>query len=387
MAEQMGKDGEVQDAHIQAYATWGSGQWGGLLTGNIDVSTKYMGNNGDPAIKFSPQNIKNLAAYAEATQREGTPGVVQLVHPGRQCPLGSGSHGFFDKPPAPSAIPLNLGPGLLDRFVAALVFGTPREMTVEDIEEVIEQFATGAKTIYEAGFKGIQLHAAHGYLLSQFLSPKMNQRTDAYGGSAAKRAKIVVDIIRAVRKVVPSTFCVGLKLNSADVGGAESLEENLEQVGLIAAEQVDFLEISGGSYENPRMAIGDDPKAARTAAREAFFLDYAQSVRERYPNLILMVTGGFRSREGMLAALESNACDLVGIGRPAAVLPHWPKDVLLNENVKDSEAKIELNLVKPGWLASKIPLKLIGLGVDSLYYAQQIQALGRGQEPALPPAN
>lgn len=359
------------------------------IAGNIDVTIAHQGAAANPAIKTSPSvsSRKALEQYAEATQRDGTPGIVQLVHPGRQSPGGSGTRGFFAKTLAPSAIPLNLGPGVLDRFVATALFGTPKEMSIQDIEEVVQQFGFAAKSIHEAGFKGVELHAAHGYLLSQFLSPTSNIRTDAYGGSAAKRAKIVVDVIREVRKQVPASFCVGLKLNSADVGGAESLEDSLEQVGLIAAEQIDFVEISGGSYENPRMATGDDPKATRTAKREAFFLDYAKAVRARYPDLILMVTGGFRSRQGMKAALESNACDLIGVGRPAAVYPHWPKDVLLNDQVKDEDAKVELALVKPGWLASKIPLKLLAMGVDSLHYATQIQKMGQGQTPVAPPAH
>lgn len=127
-------------------------------------------------------------------------------------------------------MPLNLGDSWLDQLVAKVAFGTPREMTLQDIEEVIQQFAAAAKFAYESGFKGVELHAAHGYLLTQFLSPKLNLRTDAYGGTAAKRAKIVIDIIRAVRKEVPASFCVGIKLNSADVAGHENLEENLEQV-------------------------------------------------------------------------------------------------------------------------------------------------------------
>jgi 2,4-dienoyl-CoA reductase-like NADH-dependent reductase (Old Yellow Enzyme family) len=149
---------------------------------------------------------------------------------------------------------------------------------------------------------------------------------------------------------------------------------------------VDFLEVSGGSYEDPRMSTGGGAKSTRTAAREAFFLDYAKAVRAKYPDLVLMVTGGFRSREGMKAALESNACDLIGIGRPAAIYPHWPKDVILNEEVKDSEAKAELHLVRPGWLASMIPLKTLGMGIDTMYYRNQIGRMGAGQVPVPPPA-
>lgn len=237
-------------------------------------------------------------------------------------------------------------------------------MTVADIEEVIDQFAYAAKVSYEAGFKGVELHGAHGYLLSTFLTARTNLRADDYGGTPAKRARIVIEVIRAIRKVVPASFCVGMKINSADVGGNESLEESLEQVGLIAAEQIDFLEISGGSYEKPRMAAGDG--GTRSEKREAFFLDYAAAVRERYPNIILMVTGGFRSRAGMEAALQSGACDLVGIGRPAAVWPHLPKEILLNEKVEETAAVKKLTTLRLPWLLRMIPIKFIGAGADTV---------------------
>jgi 2,4-dienoyl-CoA reductase-like NADH-dependent reductase (Old Yellow Enzyme family) len=237
-------------------------------------------------------------------------------------------------------------------------------MTVADIEEVVDQFAYAAKVSYEAGFKGVELHGAHGYLLSTFLTAKTNLRSDDYGGTPAKRARIVIEVIRAIRNVVPSTFCVGMKINSADVGGNESLEESLEQVGLIAAEQIDFLEISGGSYEKPRMAAGDP--GTRSEKREAFFLDYAAAVRERYPNIILMVTGGFRSRAGMEAALKSGVCDLIGIGRPAAVWPHLPKEVLLNEKVEETAAVKKLTILRLPWLLRMIPIKFIGAGADTV---------------------
>ena len=239
-------------------------------------------------------------------------------------------------------------------------------MTKAEIEEVVQQFATAAKLAYESGFKGIELHGAHGYLLSQFLSPKMNIRTDDYGGTAAKRAKIVIDVIRAIRKEVPASFCVGIKLNSVDVGGSDNLEESLEQFGFIANEQIDFIEISGGTIDDPSMFKGYETKSSRTLEREAFFLDYAREVRNRFPNVVLMVTGGFRTRRGMRYALESNTCDLVGLARPAAVCPHWPKDVILNEKVKDEDAMLELNRVNPPWLLNALGVKLINLGFDTV---------------------
>jgi 2,4-dienoyl-CoA reductase-like NADH-dependent reductase (Old Yellow Enzyme family) len=299
-----------------------------------------------------------------SAQRSGAPVLVQLNHPGRQSPAKAGDRGFFEKSIAPSAVGLKLGSSILEQLMGALVWGTPREMTVAEIEEVVQQFVVAAKRVHEAGFRGVQLHGAHGYLLTQFLSPKTNLRTDDYGGTPAKRAKIVVDLIRAIRKELPKSFTIGIKLNSADVGGSESLDESLKQVELIVQEQVDFLEISGGSYENMRMATGDETKSMRTVQREAFFLDYAKAVRERFPEVVLMVTGGFRSREGMQAALDSKACDLLGLARPAAAFPHLPRDVILNESLKDEDAAVQLTTVKPHWLVEKIPVKTLHVGAD-----------------------
>ncbi|KAF2622305.1 NADH:flavin oxidoreductase/NADH oxidase-like protein [Macroventuria anomochaeta] len=360
MAEEMADNADPGDTHISAYTKWGSGGWCSLLTGNVEVSSKYRGS---------------YKSVALTSQQEGTPTIVQLA----------GDRGFFDPTIAPSPVPMNIGDGILERALQRVAFGTPKEMSIADIEEVVDQFAYAEKLSYEVGSKGVELHGAHGYLLSTFLTSETNLRTDAYGGTPAKRARIVIEVIRAVRKVVPASFCVGIKINSADVGGNESLEESLEQVGLIAAEQIDFLEISGGSYEKPRMSTGD--QATRAEKREAFFLDYASAVRERYSNLILMVTGGFRSRKGMEAALQSGACDLIGIGRPAAVWPQLPKEMLLNEKVEVTAAVKKLNTLKLPWQLRIIPIKLIGAGADTMYYAKQIQAIAFRRIPQAPPSH
>jgi 2,4-dienoyl-CoA reductase-like NADH-dependent reductase (Old Yellow Enzyme family) len=124
-------------------------------------------------------------------------------------------------------------------------------MTVAEILDIQDRFVKTAVLVADAGFDGIELHGAHGYLLSQFLSPKTNRRTDEYGGSAKKRAKIVVDIIKAIRKAVPPSFTVGIKFNSVDHQSSQALEECLEHLRLITDSGIDFLEISGGSYEEP----------------------------------------------------------------------------------------------------------------------------------------
>lgn len=238
----------------------------------------------------------------------------------------------------------------------------------------------------------------HGYMLAQFLSPQTNLRTDSFGGSPAKRAEVVLHIIRATRAATSPSFCIGIKMNSVDASGSDSLADTMEQIRLIVNAGIDFIEISGGSYENPRMLMESNPNlngadsnpapatttskpSARTAQRESFFLDFAQTVRETFPSVALMVTGGFRTRFGMEEAVKSGNCDLVGIGRPAAVLPALPKEIILNEKVEDVDANLTLKPVEVPRLVSMIPVKQMGAGVTSQYYSSQIQRMGRGEQP------
>ncbi|KAI5917446.1 hypothetical protein F4810DRAFT_45643 [Camillea tinctor] len=296
--------------------------------------------------------------------------LVQINHPGRQSPIGAGQRGLCQKNIAPSAIGLNFGDGLIPHTINAVVFGTPREMTIKDIEHVINAFVDTALLASKAGFAGVEVHAAHGYLLSQFLSSQSNKRTDDYGGSPTKRARIVVEILRAIRSVVPREFCVGIKLNSVDHQSATDFQGCLEQLRLIADTEIDFLEISGGSYENPTMNVGlsesngaSNP-SSRTVAREAFFLEFAQAIRRDLPDLPLMVTGGFRTRRGMETAISSNACDLVGLGRPAVMDPKIPKTLFLNPNIKDEDASISVKRVPPSWAMRAIGVKALGAGTE-----------------------
>ncbi|KAJ8122006.1 hypothetical protein ONZ43_g1686 [Nemania bipapillata] len=284
---------------------------------------------------------------------------------------------------APSAIPINFGPGLLPRLLSALIFGTPVAMTTADIQATIKDFADTARLASDAGFTGVEIHAAHGYLLAQFLSPESNKRTDEYGGSAAARAKIVLEIIAAIREVVPKSFCVGIKLNSVDVQSTSQLSDTLEQLKLIAATGIDFLEISGGSYEQPTMSTGLTSseaapiKSERTKAREAFFLEFAEKIRHELPGLPLMVTGGFRTRAGMNEALSSNACDMIGIGRPSVLAPALPKDVVLNNSVENESAKVSAPHIERAWWMKKFGVSAVGVGAENMWYQVRLQRIGK----------
>lgn len=243
------------------YGAWGDGGWGMILTGNVQIDQRHLGGPNDITIDLAtvPEEkaLESFKKLAETCRRGGSPTIVQINHPGRQSPLGAGKRSIFSKTLAPSPVPLNIGSDLMSRILASLVFGTPKEMSQAEIDDVVQRFVDAAKISVAAGFDGIEIHAAHGYLLAQFMSAKSNLRTDAYGGSAAARVKIVVDIIHAVRAAVPKTFCVGLKLNSADhqdssdPESSKRLQDCLEQASILVDAGLDFIEISGGTYENP----------------------------------------------------------------------------------------------------------------------------------------
>ncbi|ROW14970.1 hypothetical protein VPNG_03444 [Cytospora leucostoma] len=379
MTEQMAgpeTDYQPNEALNRAYATWAEGGWGLVLTGNVQVDSKYLGGPKDTAlIDDEAKMLEAWKAWAKACKgaSNGNPTVVQINHPGRQSPFGAGTRGFFEKNLAPSAIPLDLGAGILAKLASAVVFGTPKEMTVADIQDVVARFARTARISAEAGFDGIEIHAAHGYLLAQFLSAKSNTRTDAYGGSPAKRAQIIVEIIKAVRAATPEGFTVGIKQNSVDHQSESDLNECIEQLQAITDAGIDFLEVSGGSYEDPSMFLGteDSKKSDRTKAREAFFIEFAKAIRSRFPQVPLIVTGGFRTRLGMEAALEQAGCDIVGIGRPAVLNPHLPKNTIFNKEVKDEDAKLYARKIEPSWLGKLAP-PAIGAGAESSWYSSQM---------------
>lgn len=296
------------------YRRWAAGGAGLLLTGNVQIDRRYLERPGNVVID-GPQDavsMRALETFAAAATGNGAEIIVQLSHAGRQTPIYVNA-----TPVAPSGVALNLPGGQ---------FGTPRALTGDEIEEVIDRFAQAASVCKAAGFSGVQIHAAHGYLISEFLSPKANRRDDQWGGSLDNRARLLLRTASAVRAKVGSGFPVAVKLNSADFQkGGFSFDECLQVIEWLNEEGIDFLEISGGSYEQPKMMDIEGMEApeeqrSSTKAREAYFLLYAEEAA-RVAKMPLMVTGGFRSRAAMDEAIASGAADLIGIARPMCVDP------------------------------------------------------------------
>ena len=367
-----GADGIPGAALNRLYGIWSDGGAGLLLSGNVQIDRDHLERPGNVVVDAEPDDSTRAAlrAWAEAGTRAGNHFWAQISHAGRQCQKIINPH-----PKAPSAVKLGLPGGQ---------FGEPVAMTAEDIAGVVTGFALCARVLKEAGFTGVQLHRAHGYLLSQFLSPRSNQRTDQWGGSLENRARLLLDSVAAVRTAVGPEFPIGVKLNSADFQrGGFDFTESLQVAKWLEAAGVDLLEISGGTYEQPRLLnvegiepVENQAIAQSTRAREAYFVDFAQAMRKEL-TMPLMVTGGLRRRDAMENALESGSADVIGIGRPMCVMTDAPKR-LLSGTQELPRYEDSLSLL-PRWLKPLEKLNLVKtlatFAVQYWYY-QQLYILG-----------
>ena len=303
----------VSERHYTLYRRWLKNGFGLMLTGNVQIDRSHLERPGNIAVDGNG-GIDGLRKLARIGTQDGAHFWMQINHPGRQTPAS-----VHAKPLAPSAISLP---------IAEAGCGEAQAMSAGEIEDFIRRFTDVASVARDSGFTGLQIHAAHGYLMSQFLSPLANVRTDEWGGSLENRARLLLETVRAVRRSVGSDFPISVKLNSADFQrGGFSFEESMQVVRWLNDEQVDLLEISGGNYEQMQMVgLGETaaeqgrPVAASTAAREAYFLDYARQVRPLV-KMPLMITGGMRSVTTMNESLATGACEVIGIGRPICVEP------------------------------------------------------------------
>jgi 2,4-dienoyl-CoA reductase-like NADH-dependent reductase (Old Yellow Enzyme family) len=291
------------------YRLWSHGGCGMLLTGNVQVDRDHLERPGNVVIDREPDEAMTsaLAAWAKAGTEGGNHLWMQISHAGRQTQAAVNPH-----PKAPSAVKLGLPGGQ---------FGEPVALTEPEILDLIGRFASAARIARAAGFTGVQIHAAHGYLASAFLSPRANLRTDQWGKSLENRARFLMETVKATRKAVGADFPISVKLNSADFQrGGFAFEESLVVARWLEAEGVDLLELSGGSYEQPKMmdmegleAEETQRVATSTAQREAYFVDFAKAMKAEL-TMPVMVTGGFRSRAAMDHALDTGAADVIGIG-------------------------------------------------------------------------
>lgn len=361
------------------YLAWSEGGSGMLLSGNIHIDADHLERPGNVIIDREPDDDakRALSHWASAATRNGNHFWAQISHAGRQTQKAVNPH-----PKAPSAVKLGLPGGQ---------FGQPVALTEEEILNIIARFGTAARVCKETGFTGVQIHAAHGYLISQFLSPRANLRDDRWGGSLENRARILLFTVNTVRTLVGPSFPISVKLNSADFQkGGFAFEDSLQVAKWLQDAGVDLIEISGGTYEQPKL-LGmegiEEPEeqnvAASTLQREAYFVDFAKAMRSEV-KVPLMVTGGFRTRSAMEQALKQGAADVIGIGRPMCYFPDAAKRLLGGMEMLPRKEN-ELALFPPSlqWLKRWKAMRAIDSFACQYWFYSQLYALGKTGRPAI----
>ena len=355
------------------YGIWSDGGAGLQISGNIHIDADHLERAGNVFFGGQPDEamMDALKSWTKAATRNGNHFWAQISHAGRQT-----MRGINPRPKAPSAVKLGLPGGQ---------FGMPVALTEDEILNLISRFGQAALHCQNAGFTGVQIHAAHGYLISQFLSPKSNQRNDRWGGSLVDRARFLMFTINTVRTLVGPKFPISVKLNSADFQrGGFAFEDSLQVARWLQDAGVDLIEISGGTYEQPKLlgiegmeAEETQTVAETTLAREAYFVDFAKAMKSEL-TIPLMVTGGFRSASAMEQALRNGAADVIGLGRPLCVMPEAPKR-LLGGLAMLPKVENQLKLL-PNWLSGLRKIKAVrgieGFAIQYWFYSQ-IYALGR----------
>jgi 2,4-dienoyl-CoA reductase-like NADH-dependent reductase (Old Yellow Enzyme family) len=342
------------------YRRWAGSGAGLLLSGNIQVDRWHLERPLNVVVD-DEGGTAELARLAAAGKAQGSHFWAQLSHAGRQVDAA-----INPAPLAPSAVEIDVIRG------AGFNFAPPRAMTEAEIEHAIGQFVFSARKVREAGFTGVELHAAHGYLISQFLSPLSNRRTDRWGGSLENRSRFLLAVVAAVRDAVGPDFPVAVKLNASDFQrGGFTHAECVELVKALNEASLDLIELSGGSLEQPKVVgvavkdEGEDGARASTVKREAYFVQFAGAVRAAAA-MPIMVTGGFRTAAGMVEALERGDLDVIGLGRPLIADPQTPKRLLSGE-------------------IDRAPTPEAGLGLFQLlpWNSLQLERLGDGLDPDL----
>lgn len=344
-------NGCPSEALYNLYDRWGKGGAGILFTGNVMVDKDHLVNAN---VMISDHSF--LEAYSELAtkaQSNGSQLWMQINHPGRQSPR------YLDRAPVSAS----------DVAMPSSLYIQPRALEYDEILDLIEKYGDAALLAKESGMMGAQIHGAHGYLISQFLSPLTNVRKDQWGGSLENRARFVLEIYKNMRKKVGSKFPLSIKINSADFQrGAFTEEESMEVIQMLDQAGMDLIEVSGGTYERAAM-VGTQHKES-TIKREAYFLDFIVKVREKIKTP-LMLTGGFRTTETMNQALDEGQLDFIGLGRPFCIFPNVGND-LISGNMNDCSV--------PDLLTGVDKIDMTGM-LQTPWNQFQLIRMGKGLEP------
>jgi len=356
MEENMANEQQLPDRQLfNLYRTWALGGTGLIITGNVMIDKLAMTGPGGVVLE-KKTDLSPFAQWAKSAKENNTRVWMQINHPGRQVFDAMGGKAL-----APSAIPLAMGEH-------SKLFAKPKAMTESEILDVIQRFVDTAKQAQQAGFDGVEVHAAHGYLISQFLSPLTNKREDSWGGSLENRAKILITVLKEIRQAYGDNFDLAVKLNSADFQrGGFDIDDALQVIKMLEPLSIDMVELSGGSYEAP--AMQGKSADSRTLAREAYFLEFAQEIAKS-TSIPVMTTGGIKRHAVAEEVLESNM-SLVGMASALAYTPHLPN---MWQNNNDTTGFIPHVKWKNKTLSALAVMALI---------KRQLKRIGKGKKPKI----
>lgn len=329
--------GNPTEQQTRLYERWAAGGTALSIIGEVQVDPRFPETPGNVVLRPGTDGAL-LGQLARAGSSNDSHIWPQLGH------AGALAFGPISQPAGPSALDL-------DELQCA-------ELSVDEIDALPGTYAEAARRAKDAGFSGVQIHSGHGFLLSQFLSPLFNRRTDRWGGSIEARAQLLTQIIRQIREDVGPEFAIAVKINSSDeLEGGLTEADALVAIEMIGREQVDLTDISGGTYF-PGAAASSD-----RATRGPYFLDFAREARTA-TNTPLMVTGGFKTRHEASDAVRQGETDLVGLARALVIDPALPNTWLGGGTNVDPQFP-RFASRPPGGVTAWYTMRLTDLATDS----------------------
>ena len=328
-------EGDPTEGQLRLYERWAEGGTSLSMIGEVQVDPRFPENPGN-LVLGAHSDQQALQSLVKRALIEGAHFWPQLGH------AGARSHPSVSEPKGPSALDI-------DGLQCA-------GMSVDDIQELPSMYARAAVHAKNAGFSGVQIHAGHGWLLSQFLSPLFNRRSDGYGGSVEARCRIVLEVIDNVRRAVGPSYPVGIRINATDkMEGGLTEDDALEVVRLLDRTSIDLIDFSGGTYFPGAKASSDGPN------RGPYFLETARRAKA-ITNVPLMATGGFKRREQAVDAVASGAVDMVGLARAMALDPQLAKAWLTEEGGDPDFPRFKS--APPSGVTDWFIMRLLALGED-----------------------
>ena len=327
--------GDPTEAQIRLYERWAEGGVALSFIGEVQVDPRFPEKPGN--LVLGPQSnaslLQSLSSRAVINSAHLWP---QLGH------AGALSHLPISEPKGPSALSVD---GL-----------QCSAMTLDEIRELPNIYSNAARYAKFAGFSGVHIHAGHGFLLSQFLSPLFNRRQDGYGGTVEGRTLVILELIEEVRRAVGPYFPIGIRINSTDqLEGGLTQDDALEVVSLLNKTSIDLIDISGGTYFPGAKASSDGTSVG------PYFIDFARRARKA-TDIPLMLTGGFKCREQATDAVASGAVDIVGLARAMVLNPRLAAAWLSADGGDPEFPRFESSI--PGGITAWYTMRLAAVGED-----------------------